>query len=110
MNIDAYLHQVHSATDRLRDIVDSINEVVKDGVEKNIKQIQHIILFDPTLAFSRVWTVDKFVECEGRAIKVQARVLFDLIKEVENALQVLIIIKYYTTIMNQNPTYKQLFD
>ena len=90
MNIDAYLHQVHSATDRLKDIVDNINQVIKDGVETKIKEIQHIILFDPTLAYSKVWTVDKFVESEGRAIKGQSKVLYDLIKDVENALQVMI--------------------
>lgn len=88
MNIDAYLHQVHSATDRLRDIVDSINQVIKDGVERKIKKIQKIILFDPTLAYSKVWTVDKFVESKGKAIKIQAKGLYDLIKDVENALQV----------------------
>lgn len=89
MNIDAYLHQVHCATDRLKDIVDNINQVVHNGIERKIKDIQHIILFDPALAYSTVWTVDKFVESEGKAVRVQAKILYDLIKDVENALQVM---------------------
>lgn len=88
MNIDAYLHQVHTATDRLRDIVDNINQVIQDGVEKKVKRIEKIILFDPNLAYSKIWTVDKFVEVEGRAVRGQAKGLYDLVKEVENALQV----------------------
>ena len=93
MNIDAYLHQVHAATVRLRDIVSSINSVVENSINKKIDEIKKMLLFDTQLALSRVWSVDKFVELQIKSIDAQGRKLHEGIKEVENALQVLQLIK-----------------
>ncbi|XP_048577711.1 dynein axonemal heavy chain 8 isoform X3 [Nematostella vectensis] len=94
MNIDAYVHQVHTATNRLREIVNNIEDVIKEGVEEKIEEIRRILLFDPKLAYSKVWQVEDFVEAEGKAIKALGRVLYDLVKDVENALQEVIAIAH----------------
>ena len=88
VNIDAYLHQVHSANARLRDVVDSVKKVVHEEVENKIEDIRKVILFDDKLANSRVWKVEKFVEEENKAIVSQGKRLNEMVKEVENALQV----------------------
>ena len=88
MNIDAYLHQVHSANARLKDVVDSVKQVVSDGIEKKIEEIRRVILFDKKLANSRVWSVERFVEDECNAVSQQGNRLHEMVKEVENALQV----------------------
>lgn len=88
MNIDAYLHQVHSANARLKDVVDSVKQVVSEGIEKKIEEIRRVILFDKKLANSRVWIVERFVEDECNAVSQQGNRLHEMVKEVENALQV----------------------
>ena len=88
MNIDAYLHQVHSANARLKDVVDSVEQVVSEGIEKKIEEIRRVILFDKKLANSRVWSVERFVEDECNAVSQQGNRLHEMVKEVENALQV----------------------
>jgi len=88
MNIDAYLHQVHSANARLKDVVDSVKQVVSEGIEKKIEEIRRVILFDKKLANSRVWSVERFVEDECNAVSQQRNRLHEMVKEVENALQV----------------------
>lgn len=88
MNIDAYLHQVHSANARLKDVVDSVKEVVSEGIEKKIDEIRRVILFDKKLATAHVWSVEKFVEEESKAVSQQGRRVHKMVKEVENALQV----------------------
>ena len=88
MNIDAYLHQVHSANSRLKEVVDSVKEVVSEGIEKKIEEIRRVILFDKKLATAHVWNVERFVEEENRAVTQQGKRLHEMVKEVENALQV----------------------
>ena len=88
MNIDAYLHQVHSANARLKDVVDSVKEVVSEGIEKKIEEIRRVILFDKKLATAHVWSVEKFVEEESKAVSQQGRRVHEMVKEVENSLQV----------------------
>ena len=89
MNIDAYLHQVHSANARLKEVVDSVKQVVSEDIEKKIDEIRRVILFDKQLATSRVWNVEKFVEEESKALTQQGSRLHEMVKEVENALQVM---------------------
>ena len=89
MNIDAYLHQVHSANARLKEVVDSVKEVVSEGIEKKIEKIRKVVLFDKKLATSRVWNVEKFVDEESKAVSQQGHRLHEMVKEVENALQVM---------------------
>ena len=88
MNIDAYLHQVHSANSRLKEVVDSVKEVVSEGIERKIEEIRRVILFDKKLATAHVWNVEKFVEQENKAVTQQGKRLHEMVKEVENALQV----------------------
>ncbi|XP_068697910.1 dynein axonemal heavy chain 8-like [Montipora foliosa] len=92
MNIDAYLHQVHSANARLKEVVDSVKHVVSESIEKKIDEIRKVILFDKKLATSHVWNVEKFVEEEIKAVSQQGRRLHDMVKDVENSLQEVIAI------------------
>ena len=52
---DAFLHQIHSGTARLRILVTQVNEVMQSKVEGSIEKIQDMIFFDYKLAFSRSW-------------------------------------------------------
>lgn len=88
MNIDAYLHQVHSANARLKDVVDSVKQVASERIENKIEEIRRVILFDKKLANSRVWSVERFVEDECNAVSQQGNRLHEMVIEVENALQV----------------------
>lgn len=88
MNIDAYLHQVHSANARLKDVVDSVKQVVSEGIEKKIEEVRRVILFDKKMANSRVWSVERFVEDECNAVSQQGNRLHEMVKDLENALQV----------------------
>ena len=47
-----------------------------------------MILFDARLAKARVWKVERFAEEEHKAIVSQGKRLNEMVKEVENALQV----------------------
>ena len=104
MNIDAYLHQVHSANTRLKDVVDSVKEVVSEGIEKKIEEIRRVILFDKQLATAHVWSIEKFVEEESKAVSQQGRRVHEMVKEVENALQVkeeyLIVLYFFRGFIN----------
>ena len=88
MNIDAYLHQVHSANARLKEVVDCVKEVVSEDIEKKIEEIGRVILFDKKLATAKVWNVEKFVEEESKAVSQQGKRVHEMVKEIENALQV----------------------
>lgn len=89
MNIDAYLHQVHSANARLKEIVDGVKEVISKNIEKKIDEIRRVILFDKKLATSRVWNIEEFVEEEVKSMSQQGRRVHDMVKDVENSLQVM---------------------
>ena len=99
MNIDAYLHQVHSANARLKDVMDCVKEVVSEGIEKKIEEIRRVILFDKKLATAQVWNVDKFVEEESKAVSQQGRRVHEMVKEVENALQVMEEQNYFSELL-----------
>ena len=99
MNIDAYLHQVHSANARLKDVMDCVKEVVSEGIEKKIEEIRRVILFDKKLATAHVWNVDKFVEEESKAVSQQGRRVHEMVKEVENALQVMEEQNYFSELL-----------
>lgn len=92
MNIDAYLHQVHSANARLKEIVDGVKEVISKNIERNIDEIRRVILFDKKLATSRVWNIEEFVEEEVKSMSLQGRRVHDMVKDVENSLQEVIAI------------------
>lgn len=99
MNIDAYLHQVHSANTRLKEVVDCVKEVVSEGIEKKIEEIKRVILFDKKLATTHVWNVEKFVDEESKAVSQQGRRVHEMAKEVENALQVMKELNHFSELL-----------
>ena len=88
MNIDAYLHQVHLANGRLQTVVDTVNKVVENGIQKNIAFIEKSTLFDVDLAFEKRWDVASFREELHQAVKEKQIKVSSLLKNVENSIQV----------------------
>ena len=52
---DAFLHQIHSGTARLKFLVDKVNEIMANKVEGTIEKIRDMFFFDYVLAFSKSW-------------------------------------------------------
>ena len=52
---DAFLHQVHTATEKLKNLSQLVNNVMENKVIGMINTIENFCLFDPDLAFSRTW-------------------------------------------------------
>ena len=52
---DAFLHQIHTSTDRLSSLVNLVNDVMQNRVDHNIQNIRDMFLFDYDLAFGQVW-------------------------------------------------------
>lgn len=88
MNIDAYLHQVHLANGRLRTVVENINNVVENGIHRNIALVEKSTLFDVDLAYTRRWNVTSFKEELVKNIKEKQVKLSLFLKNVENSIQV----------------------
>lgn len=48
--------------------MDSVKEVVFEGIERKIEEIWRVIFFDKKLVIVYVWNVEKFVEEENKVV------------------------------------------
>ena len=53
--VDAFLHQLHTGTTALRNLVQRVNTLIEEKIETNIASIKNMIFFDYELAFSKSW-------------------------------------------------------
>lgn len=53
--LDAFLHQLHTGTGKLRALVERVSDIIAKKVEDTIEKIKGMIFFDYNLAFSRPW-------------------------------------------------------
>ncbi|XP_064629693.1 uncharacterized protein LOC135488785 isoform X2 [Lineus longissimus] len=86
MNIDAFLHQVHTAITKLKYLVERVNEVIKVKVEGTIQQISEMIFFDYELAFSKSWPPEEFVKQVIGSVYGKSNKLYDHIQTIEKGM------------------------
>ncbi|CAG9316033.1 unnamed protein product [Blepharisma stoltei] len=85
MNIDGYLHHVHSGLQKLEQLIISINDIIENRVENNLKAISKVILVEMP-ENSKTFTQDEFVELQGNSAKTQTEFLMSKNIEVERAV------------------------
>ncbi|XP_041462850.1 dynein heavy chain 8, axonemal-like [Lytechinus variegatus] len=85
MNIDAFLHQVHTANAKLRSTVDQVNHVIDTKIDSKLKKISELFLFDVEKSFERSWPPDMFTEAMLDSIGDQSETLFAYVNDIKTA-------------------------
>lgn len=100
---DPFLHQIHTGTAKLKFLVNRVNSIMANKVERAIENIRQMIFFDHKLAFSRSWVSiagrlyinfycmlfhiaqppEKFIEMMGLSIGDQSKELTQYIHNIE---------------------------
>ena len=60
ISVDAFLYNIHSNIERLRDLVKQVNHILQSKVEGTIEKISDMAFFDFQLAFSRSWVSGQY--------------------------------------------------
>jgi len=90
MNIENYKMHIHVGLQRLEELINKINDIVENRVEKNLKFISRMSLIDmPT---DQSVTLDDFVSMQEANVDRMAEMLKEKNTEVENAVDDLISI------------------
>ncbi|XP_055954878.1 dynein axonemal heavy chain 8 [Patella vulgata] len=87
MNIDAFLHQIHTATSKLKNIQEKVNDLMKNKVIGVIDIINNFCLYDNRLAFSQTWSPVEFREEMLESIKERSQQLHHNVATVVEGLQ-----------------------
>lgn len=88
MNIDSYIHNVQEGLKHIRELVCSINDIIKNRIEKNLKEVSRTLLVD--LPDDTSFTVADFVQMQQNYISSKATELQGKNNEIENAVEDLI--------------------
>ena len=73
MNIDSYLHRVHSGLTRFEELLNKINELIEHRIEKNLKTISKTLLVD--VRADATYTLDQFVGRQEKLTKDRIQVI-----------------------------------
>lgn len=84
MNIDAYLHRVHSGLGKLEELVMKTNDIIENRIEKNLKIVSKTLLVD--LPQDQSFSLDQFVALQEKHIKSQTNQMSMKNTEVERAV------------------------
>ncbi|GMH97336.1 hypothetical protein TrST_g8180 [Triparma strigata] len=90
MNIENYKMHIHIGLQRLEELVNKINDIVDNRIEKNLKIISRMNLCD--LPKDRSVTLDDFVTMQEANVHTMAEMLKAKNTEIENAVEDLISI------------------
>ena len=88
LNIDTFLASLHASIQRFSDLVSQVNDVIANRIEKNLRMIAHMALFD--LSVGKATTLKEFVGVNGQRVQKQAEVINQKNEEVERAVDDLI--------------------
>lgn len=88
MNIDAYINHVHTGLKKLKELVNNINDIIENRVEKNLKVVSKTLLVD--LPEHNSFTVSEFVSMQQSHIGARSRLLQGKNTEIEHAVDDLI--------------------
>lgn len=94
MNIDSYLHNVHAGLNKLEQLIITVNDIIENRVENNLKNISKVLLVElPQEA--KPLTLDSFVSKQEVYISSNTEFLKSKNVEVERAvddlLQVILV-------------------
>ena len=88
MNIDAYKHHIHTGLAKFEELVNNINDIIENRIEKNLKVVAKSVLVDiPT---DRSTLLNEFVALQEEKIAQQSKILHGKNVEIENAVNDLI--------------------
>ena len=96
MNIDSYLNHVHQGLSKLEQLIISINDIIENRVENNLKNISKISLVSLPLD-NVTFTLETFVNKQEEYISEKRNYLTSKNLEVERAIDDLLL-----TILNYN--------
>jgi len=90
MNIESYKMHIHVGLQRLEELINKINDIVENRVEKNLKIISRLNLVD--LPKDRSMTLDDFVSMQEAHVHGRSEFLKAKNTEIENAVEDLVSI------------------
>lgn len=85
MNIDGYLHHVHAGLQKLEQLIISINDIIENRIENNLKAISKVILVEMP-ENGRTYSQDEFVDLQHGSANAQTAFLKSKNIEVERAV------------------------
>lgn len=88
MNIDSYIDHVLHGLKQLRELINSVNDIVANRIETHLKEVSKTILIE--LPDDSSFTISDFLENQLHYIKLTAADLQSKNREVENAVEDLI--------------------
>ena len=88
MNIDAYKAHIHSGLRKLEELVENINDIIENRIEKNLKIVSKTLLVD--LPDTDSFTVEEFVKMQEKHIARQSTLLQGKNLEIDFAVKDLI--------------------
>ena len=88
MNIDGYMHAMHTGLAALEDLIGKTRDLIDNRIERNLKAISQLQLVE--LPDDESFTLDKFVTVQERVIKHQTNVMVAKNQEIEEAVEDLI--------------------
>jgi dynein heavy chain len=88
MNIDAFLHSIHSGLSKLESLNSNINDIIEHRIEKNLKLVSKALLVE--LPNNRSFALDEFVLTQERFVKEKTVVLQAKNWEIETAVRDLV--------------------
>ncbi|KAJ8314952.1 hypothetical protein KUTeg_007102 [Tegillarca granosa] len=108
MNIDAFLHQIHSATSKLKNMQQKVEDIMKNKVFGTLEKISNFYLFDYDEAFSRSWPPQEFRDRMLRSTQQRSRQLQEYVKTVMDGLQTVANTLSLKKVEHQGPKAKKM--
>lgn len=105
MNIDHFIEQIRDALQKLRSLVNNINDIIKNRVEKNLHHVSKTLLVD--LPADASFTIADFLSMQKKFISSKVIMLQNKSKEIENAVEDIISIVCSNVCCS---THEQVFD
>lgn len=87
MNIDAFLHQIHTATSKLKRLGEQVAHLMETKVSGVISTISNFCLYDLQLAFSKTWPPNEFRDMMMESIEERSEQLKDYVTTIIEGLQ-----------------------
>ena len=88
MNIDAYISNIQLGLQKLKELVTTINDIIENRIEKNLKIVSKVLLVD--LPENASFTLSEFVSMQQQHIKTKSFLLQGKNTEIKNAFEDLV--------------------
>ncbi|XP_052089132.1 uncharacterized protein LOC127725852 isoform X10 [Mytilus californianus] len=108
MNIDAFLHQIHSATNRLKERSTKVQDIMENDVAGSLEAIKNFYLFDYEEAITRPWPPHEFRDVMLDRVQEKVEELQKLVQRVMNGLLAVANLLATRKLEHHNPKAKKL--